>query len=349
MRSPSIYILRNNDIGDFLVVTPLFEALKQRFPGAMVLAGIGDWNRPVLENNPFVDEVVATNAPWHNKQVCRHPQNSWRGRLAALHYLAFSPEVWKLRARRPDIGIDVLGSPHGALLFRRAGIPHRLATRGYHGNGRWMHQCVDVDAQCYVGRAALKFAELLGLAPDRLPGLKPQIFLTNAEYQEAEQTWAAIESAGTRRLIIGFGGGYAAKCWPLECFRQVLEFAAQSGGWCIALVGGVGDSEAGAELANGLDGVTSFAGKLSLRQTFALTAASHKALTNSSMLMHVAAAFDKPAVVVLGAEFESAQSHARLWSCSPATLVLGPERLIGGIASPDMVWDCLQRNRTEHA
>jgi hypothetical protein len=44
----SIFVLRNNDIGDLLVVTPLFEALRRRFPRVRIVAGIGDWNRPVL-------------------------------------------------------------------------------------------------------------------------------------------------------------------------------------------------------------------------------------------------------------------------------------------------------------
>jgi len=44
----TIFILRNNDIGDLLVVTPLFEALKKKFPNAKLLVGIGLWNREVL-------------------------------------------------------------------------------------------------------------------------------------------------------------------------------------------------------------------------------------------------------------------------------------------------------------
>ena len=58
----SIFVLRNNDLGDVLVVTPLFEALRRRFPSAKIVAGIGDWAAPVLAGNPHVDETLPVNA-----------------------------------------------------------------------------------------------------------------------------------------------------------------------------------------------------------------------------------------------------------------------------------------------
>src|ERR1700692_660894 len=69
----SIFVLRNNDIGDLLIITPLFEALKRLFPKAQIVAGIGRWNNDVLRNNPWVDQIVPIEAPWHNKQVCKRP------------------------------------------------------------------------------------------------------------------------------------------------------------------------------------------------------------------------------------------------------------------------------------
>ena len=44
----SIFVLRSNDIGDLLAVTPLFEALRRRFPDAWIGVGTGGWNAPCL-------------------------------------------------------------------------------------------------------------------------------------------------------------------------------------------------------------------------------------------------------------------------------------------------------------
>src|SRR5438067_13587373 len=57
----TIFVLRNNDIGDLLVVTPLFDALKRRFPDNKIVVGVGNWNFPVLQNNPHLSEVLPIN------------------------------------------------------------------------------------------------------------------------------------------------------------------------------------------------------------------------------------------------------------------------------------------------
>lgn len=76
----NLFILRNNDLGDVLLTTPLLAALKKWDSGLKIHLGVGDWARPILENNPHVEEVLSVNAPWHNKFV--KPQ----GLVACLGY-----------------------------------------------------------------------------------------------------------------------------------------------------------------------------------------------------------------------------------------------------------------------
>ena len=89
-----ILVLRNNDIGDLLVVTPLFEALKRIYPSAETIAGIGSWNTAVLLGNPYVDRIVALDAPWHNHFV--QPQTV----LRAVRFALFSSGTKTLRKLR---------------------------------------------------------------------------------------------------------------------------------------------------------------------------------------------------------------------------------------------------------
>src|SRR6185295_15561955 len=80
----SIFVLRNNDIGDLLVVTPLFDALRRRFPDAEIVAGVGEWNATLLQGNPHLTDVMVVSAPWHNRI------NGTRDPRVALRYLAAS-------------------------------------------------------------------------------------------------------------------------------------------------------------------------------------------------------------------------------------------------------------------
>src|SRR6185436_1612941 len=212
----SIFVLRNNDVGDLLVVTPLFEALAQRFPEARIAVGAGDWSRDVLLHNPWVSEVLPVNAPWFNKYAAD------AGTLGRRRYLLRSPEVREVARRRFEVGIDVLGSAWGTLLLLRAGIPWRIGVRGYAGGDSGVQAAVDFDPSLHVGRAALRPAELLG-ATD-LPPVRPQVFLTAEESDAAERWWAAGEAGvRRRRIVIAPGGGLASRCWPAESWIELAQ------------------------------------------------------------------------------------------------------------------------------
>ena len=58
-KTKKVFILRNNDLGDVLVATPLIKGLRKAFPKASISMGIGDWARPLLENNPYLDEIIS--------------------------------------------------------------------------------------------------------------------------------------------------------------------------------------------------------------------------------------------------------------------------------------------------
>lgn len=334
----SIFVLRNNDIGDLLVITPLFEALHKRFPAARIVAGVGDWNAPVLAGNPHVSEVVPVNAPWHNKFIQR------QGLSASLKYVYTSSEAKALARRRFNVGLDILGSPFGALLMLRCGIPWRLGVKGYAGGHSATQQCVRFNAAEHVGHSALRFAELLGA--NEMAALRPQIFLSPEEEETAERAWQEIttHSAGfDQRIVIGPGGGFAEKCWPLPHWSELVQLLSAKTKSAMAIVGGGQDKEAGAQLASIAPRIRNLAGSTGLRETFALVAKADLVLCNSSMLMHAAAAFAKPAVVLLGDFFPSASAHAAQWSHEGSSLVLGKDADRKTIYSPAEAFEVIQR------
>jgi ADP-heptose:LPS heptosyltransferase len=322
----AVFVLRNNDIGDLLIITPLFEALKRLFPRAQIIAGIGGWNQEVLRNNPWVDQVVQINAPWHNKQICKHPHNSPRGFVKSLHYIFTSNEVRHIKNLHCDIAIDVLGSPEGSLMMIRAGIPWRLGVKGYAGGYSGCQQNVAFDEETQVGRASLRFAELLGATS--LPESRPQLFLTEQEKAQALKTWSALSQQNAtkfKRILIAPGGGFLEKCWPREDYqRLVAQFAFQPD-IQIAIIGSRSDYELGEFIKGASTPVANLCGKTSLRETFALVWASEGVICNGSMILHAAAAFDKPTIVLLGKMFDSAQKHKQLWGYGANDLHLGLE------------------------
>jgi heptosyltransferase-2 len=317
----SIFVLRNNDIGDVLVITPLFEALHRRFPKARIVAGIGDWNRPVLEGNPYVADVMTVNAPWHNQRIAR------QGWLSALQYIRSSPETRRLAAAHFEVGIDVLGSGYGSLLLMKAGIPYRLGVRGYAGGHCGASATVPYDPNEHVGRMALRFAERLGAT--ELPEVRPQLHLLETEVRQCD-------------TVVAPGGGYLEKRWPPRFYRELLKGLSPRE---IVLLGGLSDQHLCAELAEGLKHAQNLAGRLSLRESLGLIAGARMVICNSSMAMHAAAAFRKPCLALLGPGILDADQHAVQWAY-PETMVFGRTPSRSTLSTPGEVLDAI-RNTLE--
>jgi ADP-heptose:LPS heptosyltransferase len=332
----SIFVLRNNDIGDLLVVTPLFDALRRRFPDAEIVAGVGQWNAELLHGNPHLNGIMVVNAPWHNRIT------GTRDPGVALRYVAASPEVQAVRRRHFDIGIDVLGSAFGSLLLMRAGIPWRLGVDGYAGGQTGVQQSIQYDAAERVGRSALRFAELLG-ARD-LPGSRPQVFLSKAESDEAERLWLARTTPGQRRIVIAPGGGHPGRVWPVDHFVELARHLTRDRRYSLAVIGGPADAPAAGRIAAAA-GVLDLAGRSTLRQSMAVIARADLVLCNSSFAMHAAAASGVHAIVLLGEAFESARAHAAQWGHGDLTTVLGRDRQRPNILAPAEVIEVVTKTR----
>ncbi|WP_144111685.1 glycosyltransferase family 9 protein [Paraburkholderia sp. BCC1886] len=337
-----ILVLRPNDFGELLTTTALFEALRRRFPTTRLIAGVGSWGRPILENNPFVDEIVVLDAPWNNKLVeDRSPRN-------VLRFLWRSPQVAALRARGGfDVGIDVLGSYMGALLLMRAGVRYRIGVRGYRGGWSGCQAYIDF-ARRSSARAALAQGELLGATS--LPDARPQLFPTDAERADAASIWhAPLAGHPNVRLLVGVGAGVASKAWDPKQAGAALAQAAHileaAGTVCdIVIVGSEADRGRAREAiaAAGADvPIRSVAGDVSMRVVFALAEQADLVLSNASMLMHVAAAFHRPTVAVLGGSVTRPAVHDAIWGYPLPYLSVAPETYLAD--QPERNWPSVER------
>jgi ADP-heptose:LPS heptosyltransferase len=73
-----ILVIRRDNIGDLVCTTPLFAALRARYPQAHIAALVNSYNAAVLEGNPHVDAVHS-----YTKLKHRAPGESRIGILAA--------------------------------------------------------------------------------------------------------------------------------------------------------------------------------------------------------------------------------------------------------------------------
>lgn len=335
-----IFILRNNDRGDLLTTTPLFEALSSLFPFSEVILGVGSWNLPLVEHNPYIDRVLAIDAPWHNKVVIKANTSRIGLLLRGLWYILTSSQVRAVRALRPDIGIDVLGSPQGALLLIQARIPYRLGVRGYAGGHEACSAFLDFDPKVHVSAFALKFVSLLGKETTVLP--RPQLYMQDSEKAYAKAQWLKYAEPKALRIVVAPGGGLKEKCWPIHYFQELIQRIYRHTQACIVLLGSKDEEDLGKTLKAACPFIHDAIGAYTLRESCAVVQEASYVICNPSLAMHVAAAFEKKTLVLLGEAFSDVRAHECLWSYPETHRVLGKKDALSPLPSPEQAWEAFR-------
>ena len=297
------------------MATPLLKGLKTAFPDSRVSIGVGDWAIPLLGNNPHVDEVISCNAPWHNKQICRFPANSPKTFFEGLLYVLFFKESRYISCKKFTHGIDVLGSRQGSWLMRRAKIPNKFGVKGYAGGDNWCTKYIEFNEQRKVAEAGLKFLELLNAEVEIDP--RPSFYLTENEKTEAKNSWGG-RSESTKRIIIAPGGGFPEKCWGDQNFTELTNVLLKNENYKICIIGSKVDKNRIS--SNDSSQLTNFCGKLSIRQSAAMVSVADFVVCNTSLCMHLAGAFKKPSLILLGKWYDSAELHQKQWGYPESTI-----------------------------
>ena len=344
------FILRNNDLGDVLVSTPLAKGLRQAFPNSKISIGTGDWARPLLENNPHIDDIISCNAPWHNKQICNHPANSLKTFFEGLIYALFSKEARYITKMQFTHGIDMLGSRQGSWLLRRCGIPKCFGVKGYAGGDKWCNKNVVFKENCNVSESGIKFLSLIDSSIKVEVESRPVLNLSQREINSAETSWG-VKLPETKRLIIAPGGGFPEKCWGDGRFTELTNLLLKEDNLQVCILGSQEDRNRIKYQQNlGNNRIRNFCGTLDLRKSAALISEADFVFTNSSLCMHLAGAFKIPSISLLGEWYDSARLHQTQWGYIESQ-VLGKEISIGKnrIVSATEAYACFENTLQNQA
>jgi len=279
--------------GDVLLASPVFAALKAAAPHLEVDALVYDDTAEMLTFHPAITHVHAIGRKWRQLPLAARLRNE-RALLATL------------RARRFDLVVHLTDHPRGVLLARLLGVPSVVAPD--RADGRWWWRRV---------------------TSHRFPVLRNGRRHTVEMHLDALRRIGVQPGAGDRRLVLVPGvaaedrvaellathglprGGFVHfhpasrwrfKCWPLDqCVAMVDALAAR--GHRIVLTGAPGEVEedfAASIVARVRSPVVNLAGRLSLKELAALTAAARVFVGVDSAPMHIACAMRTPVVALFG-------------------------------------------------
>jgi ADP-heptose:LPS heptosyltransferase len=216
----SVLLVRHhNQLGDMLLATPVFRAVRRRAPSARIDLVAGPENHDAVRGNAHLDEVLL-----YDKAAYR------RRPLAGKRF------VERLRDARYDLVIamtTVAFSQTGAWIAALSGARLRLGRLGPDGDGRreaeglfhWMLPAADPSR--HQTGVNLDVVGPLGAPTD---DWRPEIFLAREEAEAGRELLEQAIGGGDRlRIVIHPGAGKILNRWPAERFGEVARALVEGG------------------------------------------------------------------------------------------------------------------------
>lgn len=285
----SILVIKIGALGDVLMTTPFIRALRMAFPKARIVYAVGKWSRPILEDSPRLDRIVA-----FDEQVVW--KRKWRQLLAL---------IGTLRLEKPDLTF-VLDKHMGASLFASCAGGFRV---GFDRRGEGFANNLSVPYGP-VRHEILYYLDLLrAVAPDSdSADTSMEVFYTKEELAGAEAVYEEYAASETCDVAFMVGGAQNPnqtaflKRWPLRLYSELAGMLIERNpNVRIWLFGGPADVALNQGIVERYpDHAVDVAGIGTVKQSMALMRRCAVMVTHDTGPMHMAAAAGVPVVSLSG-------------------------------------------------
>lgn len=291
----SILVIRVDHIGDVMMSTPVYPALKKKYPQAKITVLVGSWAAELLKYNPYVDRIITIDCPWWSG-------TRRSGRQSILKFIQKYRKILSiLRRQRFDIGIDLRADFRHILLFLFIpGVKNRLS---YDRSGG---EYLLTKAPPYEGLFAIpemeKNRRLLQELGVEMKSASPQLWWGK---EESDSGAICLQKerlkTDTFKVIISPSARSPLRTWRPERFGQLADWITEEFQGQIILVGSSGDRDLIRNIEDRMrNKPINLAGKTTLLEVAALCDSCQLFLGVEGGLMHIAAATGIPILALYG-------------------------------------------------
>jgi heptosyltransferase-3 len=335
----SIVVFKQRHIGDVLLSTPAFRALRAAYPSARITAVVNEGTEPMLTGNPDIDRIV----------VFGRSRREEGGLARIKEEVSFLREV---RSQRPALAVQLTEGDRGAVLSVLSGARYRLGVApgkaGIFGKERlFTHLCPRPDRYRHAVQRDLDILVAAGIPPAE-PSLRFFYSVQDRDMLAGKMSRAGVPG-GAHYAVIHPTSRWKFKCWTDEGMAGIISYLSRKG-ICPMVTSGPDPAEVGqAGRIADLSGSTcaSLAGSLSLKELGAAIASARIFVGVDSAPMHIAAAVGTPVVALFGptGAYNWAPWEGIDWGYT-AESPAGTRR-VGRHIVVQKEWDLLQRGKDE--
>ena len=282
--APRILITRTDRIGDLVLTTPLFKALREKFPKAWIAAVVFLEHREIVQENPFLDEVIL----YDKKGSERDLWGQFR----------FSQ---KLRSKKVDVVIHAHGTNRMHLAAWFAGIPLRI---GYARRVPWtlthVHPYNKKEGKKQEAEYLFELLDLLGVTPPK--EIETFFPVTERFVRSFESLRMFLKIPCDRPwIVLNPSASDVTKMWPADRFAELVTRIRKDHSSVFIAIGTAEDRPLIKRLIQNTPvPVFDLSGRLSLGMLGALLQRSALLVSNDSGPVHIATAVGTPVVSIFG-------------------------------------------------
>lgn len=287
-RPLKILVRAPNWLGDLVMSTPGFHALRLAHPDAHIVGLVPEGLAPLLAGTRDFDEIWTIGS---------------RG-LASIRRVAR-----RIATESFDLGIVIPESISSALMMRWGRVDRVVGYARDPVRHMLLHEVVPAAAEWGRRRLVSKERFVLLLMRSvgaesadtrlRLASTTDEASRLGAALERRELELERIESKPP--IVLAPGASYGdSKCWPVECYAEFADAMSQRGE-CVVLIGTAAESDRTRAVREAMQtSAIDLTGELDLGTLKALLSRARLLVANDAGARHVATAFDVPSVVFFG-------------------------------------------------
>jgi len=285
--APASFIVINptTNIGDMVCTTPVFRAIKERYPSAKLVVVGTSKNAQMMENNQDIDKYIILKK-------------------------SFLKTVYAIRAEKCEAGIVINPSTVDFMMLFLGGVQsisnfilspnfrHR-EPRIYRRVSKLGHQ-VEYTPGEYVPGQYLKLLGSFGIISRDIR--KHLGYTSNAKDCVLQHIRQSGISDGVKIVAIAPGAGTKVKQWPGERFGMVANYLSKTHGVATVIIGGPGDLKESQAMIDALDTDARYCNCVgqSLDELKATLAQVFLVIGNDSAPIYIAESFGASTIVLVG-------------------------------------------------
>jgi heptosyltransferase-2 len=276
-----ILVIQTAFIGDIILSSPIFEALKELYQDGEIYLLTTPKGRELMEKNPFIKEIIVYDKKKRERGIAN---------LIRI--------IKRIRKIKFELAIIPHSSIRSALIAYLGKIPHRVGFSKrftdifYNEKVKYSSNLHQVERNLdLVYREVRK---------KRIPHLK--IYISNNDRRKAN-LFLEKNKILDGDLLVGINPSsfWPTKRWKIEGFAEVADFLIREERAKVIIFGGPNDERILKEVSNNMKEKAIFAGNIfNLRELSAVIERCSLFISNDSAPMHIAMAMNVPTIAIFG-------------------------------------------------